>query len=116
MNAAISVRYPLASKSQRVVDRDRDLLLLHRIPFHGFDRGVPQEEFDLFQVAIVLPAELGARPAQVVGSKAVDSNLFGGLLDYRPDGLGTQALAYLAALRDLSQQPPVLDPRRGHPG
>ena len=44
-----------------------------------------QQKLDLFEVATRLTAELGAGPAQVVGSELLDSNLLRRLLDHGPD-------------------------------
>jgi len=37
---------------------------------------VPQQELDLLQIAAVLPAQLGAGAAEVVGAEVFDSDLF----------------------------------------
>src|SRR3984957_16371789 len=68
-------RSPLESKV--VVDRDLDILIGAQIALGGLDRRVPQQEFDLLEIAAVLPAELGAGAAQVVGSEVLDPDLLG---------------------------------------
>ncbi len=62
-------------QSQVVVHRDLDILLGAQIAFGGLDRGVPEQEFDLLQIPAVLPAELGAGAAQVVGAEVLDPDL-----------------------------------------
>ena len=47
---------------------------------------MPQQELDLLEIPARLPAELRAGAAEIVGTEALDPNLFGGLLDHRPDG------------------------------
>jgi hypothetical protein len=49
-------------------------LLGAEIPLRRLDRAMPQQKLDLLQVAARLPAELGAGPAEVVGSEVLDSN------------------------------------------
>jgi len=66
-------RFPLESKV--VVHRDLDILLGAQIALCGLDRRVPQQEFDLLQIAAVLPAELGAGATQVVGAEVLDPDL-----------------------------------------
>jgi hypothetical protein len=68
---------PESLQSQVVVYRDLDILLGAQVAFGGLDRGVPQQELDLLQIPAVLPAQLGAGAAQVVGAEVLDPDLFG---------------------------------------
>jgi hypothetical protein len=63
-------------QSQVIVDRDLDILFGAQIAFGGLDRGVAEQELDLLQIPAVLPAELGAGTAQVVGAEVLDPDLF----------------------------------------
>jgi hypothetical protein len=67
--------HPESLQSQVIVDRDLDILFGAQIAFGGLDRGVPQQELDLLQIAAILPAELGAGAAQIVGAEALDPDL-----------------------------------------
>ena len=78
-------RVRTTSEPQGVVHCDGDLLLRTQITLRRLDRAVPKQELDLLQVAARLSAELGAGPAEVVRSKALDPNLLRRLLDDRPD-------------------------------
>ena len=66
---------PSGSKSEIVVHRDCDFLLRSQIPLRGLDRRVPEQEFDLLQIATILPAELGTGAAEVVSAEVFDSDL-----------------------------------------
>jgi hypothetical protein len=66
-----------------------------------------QEKLDLFQAAAILPAELGAGAAQVVRPEPLDPDLFGALLDHRPDGPAAHALFDFALFGHCPKQPPV---------
>ena len=100
-----------------LVHRDRDLLFRTEIPFRRLDGGVPEQELDLFEVTSSLAAELGAGAAEVVGSEALDPDLFGRPLHHIPDGPVAQALPDpLASLSNGSQEPALVDRGRGHPG
>ena len=70
-------RHFLTLQSQVVVHRDGDLLLGAEIALGGLDRGMSEQELDLFEVASGLAAELGAGAAQVMRPKALDADLFG---------------------------------------
>src|SRR5437016_5126867 len=63
------------SKSEIVVHGDLDLLLRPQIPLGGLDRGVPEQELDLLQIAAAFAAELGTGSAQVVSTEVLDSDL-----------------------------------------
>ena len=63
------------SEPQVVVHRDLDILSRTQIALRRLDRGVPQQEFDLLQIAAVLPAQLGAGAAEVVGAEVLDPDL-----------------------------------------
>jgi hypothetical protein len=71
---------------------------------------VSQEEFDLFEAAAVLSAQLRAGAAQVVRPEALDPDLPGRLLDHRPDRPSAHALLDLAPFDTSPQQFPVFDP------
>jgi hypothetical protein len=45
------------------------------IAFSRLDRGLAEEEFDLFQIPAVFSAQLSAGAAQVVGAEAFDADL-----------------------------------------
>jgi hypothetical protein len=60
---------------QIIIHRNGDLLIGAEITFGGLDRRVPQQEFDLLQIPAILPAELGAGAAQVVGAEVLDPDL-----------------------------------------
>jgi hypothetical protein len=64
-------------ESQVIVHCDLDILLRPQIAFGGLDGGVPEEELDLLQVPAILPAELGAGTAEVVGAEVLDPDLLG---------------------------------------
>jgi len=94
----------LVSKPQIVVHRDFDLLLGTEVAFRGLDRGVTEQELDLFDISAVLAAELRASTAQVVRPEALDPDLPGRLLDHRPDGPAAHALLDLAAFGHGAKQ------------
>src|SRR5271170_7455756 len=106
----------LLSEPKIVIHGHDDLLLGAEVALGRLDRRMPQQKFNLFEVAARLPAELGAGAAEVVGPEALDPNLFRRLLDDRPDRPIAQAVADLSALRDRPQQQAVLDFGRAHPG
>ncbi len=78
-NPTLSVNRSIASaqllQSQIIIHRDLDVLLGAEIALGGLDRGVAEQELDLLQVPAVLPAELGAGAAQVVGAEVLDADL-----------------------------------------
>ena len=86
------------------------------VAFGGLDGGVAEQELDLFDIAAVLAAELGARAAQVVRPEAFDSDFLRALLDHRPDGPAAHALLDLAAFCHGPEKPAVFHSRGGHPG
>ena len=63
------------SKSEIVVHGDLDLLLRPQIAFCGLDRGVAEQELDLFQIAAILPAQFRAGTAEVMGAEVLDPDL-----------------------------------------
>ena len=63
------------SKSEVVVDCDRDLLLGPEITLRGLNRGVPEQKLDLLEIAAALAAELGTGSAQVMRAEVLDSDL-----------------------------------------
>jgi hypothetical protein len=63
------------SKSEIVVHGDLDLLLRPQIPLRGLNRRVPQQKFDLLEIAAALAAELGTGSAQVMSTEVLDSDL-----------------------------------------
>ena len=71
----IRVLVAFRSQSQIVIHGNGDLLLGTEIAFSRLDRGVAEQEFDLLQIPAVLPAELGAGAAEVVGAEVFDSDL-----------------------------------------
>src|SRR4051794_23516752 len=91
-------------EAQVVIHRHRGLLLRPKVAFSGLDRGVTEQELDLFQIAAVLAAELGAGPAQIVRAEPLDADLLGRLLDHGPHRPVAQARAHdLATLQDRSE-------------
>jgi len=77
---------------------------------------VPEQKFDLLQIASTFATKLRARPSQIVGTEPLDPDLPGGLLDDGPDCPITQTLPYLAALADAAQEWPLFNSGRRHPG
>jgi hypothetical protein len=69
------VAHPESLQSQVIVHRDLDILLRPEIAFGGLDRRVAEQEFDLLQIPAVLPAQLGARPAEIVGAEVLNPDL-----------------------------------------
>jgi hypothetical protein len=63
-------------QSQVVVHRDLNILLRAQIAFRGLDGGVAEQEFDLLEIAAILPAQLGAGATEVVGAEVLDPDLF----------------------------------------
>ena len=58
-----------------IIHDDLDLLLGAQIALSGLDGRVPQQEFDLLEVAAVLPTQFRASAAEVVGAEVLDSDL-----------------------------------------
>jgi hypothetical protein len=46
-----------------------------QIPLGGLDRRMPQQKLDPLQVSAVLPAQLGAGPAEVMSAEVLDPDL-----------------------------------------
>jgi hypothetical protein len=63
------------SEAQIIVHSDLNVLLGAEITLGSLDRGVAEEEFDLLQIAAVLPTQLGAGATEVVGAEVLDSDL-----------------------------------------
>jgi hypothetical protein len=106
-----------ALKPQIIIHRDSYLLIGAQIPLGGLDRRVPEQEFDLFEVAAALPTEFGASTAQVVGAEVLDPDLLRCLFNYRPDRPVAQRVAIdLPPFGNRAQQPAVFDAGRGRPG
>ena len=74
-----------ASQSEAVVHRHGDLLLGPEVPLSRLNRRMPQQELDLLDIPTRLPAELRAGAPQIVSAEPFDPDLFGRLLDDRPD-------------------------------
>ena len=64
-------------QSEVVVYRDLDLLLGAEVAFRGLDRGVAEQELDLFDISAILAAEFRASTAEVVRPEALDPDLPG---------------------------------------
>jgi hypothetical protein len=77
---------------------------------------VAEQELDLLDISAVLSAEFGAGAAQVVRPEALDPDLFGRLLDHRPDCPAAHALLNLAAFGHGAKQPAIFHACGGHPG
>jgi hypothetical protein len=71
---AIRVQVAFRSQSQIVIHSNGDLQLGTEIAFGRLDRGVAEQEFDLLQIPAVLPAQLGAGPAEIVGAEVLDAD------------------------------------------
>jgi hypothetical protein len=71
----VANRRAMISKPQIIVHRDLDILVRPQIPFCGLDRGMAEEELDLLQIPTVLPAQLGAGTAEVMGAEVLDPDL-----------------------------------------
>jgi len=69
------VAHHASLQSQVIVHRDLDILLGAQIPLGRLDRRVPEQEFDLLQIAATLAAELGAGAAEVMGAEVFDPDL-----------------------------------------
>jgi hypothetical protein len=106
------------SKPQIVILRNFKFLLGPEIPLGCLDRAVPEQELNLLKVSATLPAELRASPPQVVGSEALDTDLFCRLLHDRPDRPVAQTFAHPAGLArgDAAQERSLVDAGRGPPG
>jgi hypothetical protein len=63
-------------QSQVVIHCHLDILLGAQIALRGLDGRVPQQELDLLQIPTILPAQLGAGAAEVVGAEVLDPDLF----------------------------------------
>jgi hypothetical protein len=74
------------------------------------DGAVAEQELDLFQVAAVPAAELGAGAPKVMRAETLDANLLGRLLDDTPDRPIAQAIADLAPLRMERSSLPSCNP------
>ncbi len=99
-----------------VVDGDGDLLLRTQVPFGRLDRGMPEQEFNLFEIPAGFPAELGAGSPEIMGPESLDPDLAGSLFDDRPEGPVAQGLAdLLAAFPNGAEEPPFLDAGGGLP-
>ena len=77
---------------------------------------MPQQKLDLLEVAAILPAELGAGAAQVVGPEPLDPDLFGDCSTTDQTAQSLMLSLDLAALGHRPQQPAVFDSGGGHPG
>ena len=58
-----------------IVHCDLNVLLRPQVTLSGLDRGVPEQELDLLEIAAVLAAELRASPTEVVGAEVLDPDL-----------------------------------------
>jgi hypothetical protein len=70
-----TVAHPESLQSQVVVYRDFYILLRPEIAFGCLDRRVAEQEFDLLQIPAVLSAQLGTRPAEIVGAEVLNPDL-----------------------------------------
>lgn len=65
------------SETKIVVHCNLDILLRPQIAFGGLDRRMAEQEFDLLQIAAILPAELCAGSAEVMSTEVLDADLLG---------------------------------------
>ena len=72
-----------ALQAQAFINCNRNFLLGPKITLRRLNRGMTKQEFNLFQIAAVLAAELRASPAQIVSAEVFDPNLLCRLLDNR---------------------------------
>ena len=61
------------------------ILFAAKIAFGGEDRGMPEQELDLFQLSAVGMAQLCTGPAQIMGRDMVQSYSFTAASNYVPD-------------------------------
>jgi hypothetical protein len=66
---------PGFSQSQIVVYGYGNILLRSKIAFRGLDRKMTEQEFDLLQIAAILPAQLGTCPTKIMSAEVLDSDL-----------------------------------------
>lgn len=80
------------------------------VPFRGFERGMPKQELDLFEIPVGLPAELGADAAKIVDVEPLDPDLFGRLSSTDHTAQSLSPLPILrAVLPDRPRQPSLID-------
>jgi hypothetical protein len=60
-----------------IIDRMSERLLSPEITLGSFDRSMPKQDLDLLQISAGVSAELGAGPAQIVGSELAETGLLG---------------------------------------
>jgi hypothetical protein len=68
-------------ESQFVIDCNRDLLVRSEVTFGRLNGRVPQQKFNLLQIAAVITTKLGAGSSQIVRAEGLDANLFCRLFD-----------------------------------
>ena len=67
--------YYAALQAQAVINCNRNFLLGPKITLRGLNRRMPQQKFDLLEIATALSAGLGTGSAQVMRAEVLDSDL-----------------------------------------
>jgi hypothetical protein len=93
-------RATIISKSQIVVYSHAQLLLGAQIAFRGLNRGVAQQEFDLFEIPVVLAAQFGTGAPQIVRAEALTPILPAACLHHLANHPGAEALPDLPRFCD----------------
>ena len=106
------MRPPVRSEVKKIIHRMSEILFAAEIAFRRLDRGMPQQELNLLQLATAGVAQLRAGSPQVMRCNMLQARSLAAGLDYVPhDILRDAFFPYLSRPGDGSEDPSLRDPR-----
>jgi len=106
-------RLPLRIRSEveKVVYRMPEILFAAEIAFRGLDRGMPQQELNLLQLATIRVAQLRASSPQVMRCDMLQARSLAASLDYVPHDILRDAFSpHFSRSGNPSKDPSLCDP------
>jgi hypothetical protein len=107
---------PVPSEVKKIIYRMSQILFAAEIAFRRLDRGMPQQELNLLQLATARVAQLRTGSPQVVGRNMLQSRSLAAGLDYVPHDILRDAFSpHLSRSGNPSKDPSLCDPGSHRP-
>ena len=105
------MRPPVRSEVKKIIHRMSEILFAAEIAFRRLDRGMPQQELNLLQLATAGVAQLRTGSPQVMRCNMLQACSLAAGFDYVPHDILRDAFSpYLSRPGDSSEDPSLRDP------